>query len=99
MKRVGPSTEPWGTPHVTDWVWDLEPPMETYSVRSDRYDLNQFSAVLLRPIVEWRRSSKMLWSTVSKAAVRSRRMRREGEPASAAIKRSFVTLTRAVSVL
>ncbi len=41
----------------------------------------------------------MLWSTVSNAAVRSRRMRRDGEPESAASRRSFVTLTKAVSVL
>ena len=41
----------------------------------------------------------MLWSTVSKAADRSRRMRSDGEPVSAAISRSLVTLTRAVSVL
>ena len=33
------------------------------------------------------------------AADKSRRMRREGEPASAVISRSFVTLIRAVSVL
>lgn len=37
--------------------------------------------------------------TVSKAAVRSRRVRRDGEPESAAIWRSLVTLTKAVSVL
>ena len=41
----------------------------------------------------------MLWSTVSKAEDRSRRMRGDGDPVSAAISRSFVTLTRAVSVL
>ena len=36
---------------------------------------------------------------VSNTADRSRSIRREGEPASAAICRVFVTLTRAVSVL
>ena len=32
----------------------------------------------------------MLWSTVSKAAVRSKRMSRDGESVSAAIRRSLV---------
>ena len=49
--------------------------------------------------MECRWSRRMVWSKVSKAADKSRRMRREGEPESAAIRRSFVTLTRAVSVL
>lgn len=39
----------------------------------------------------------VLWSTVSEAAVRSRRMRRDGEPA--VIRRLLVTMTSAVSVL
>ena len=41
----------------------------------------------------------MVWSTVSNAADKSRRMRREGEPLSAAMRMSLVTLTSAVSVL
>lgn len=41
----------------------------------------------------------MLWSTVSKAAVRSSRISSDGEPVSAAIRRSLVILTKAVSVL
>ena len=40
-----------------------------------------------------------MWSTVSKAAVRSRRIRSDGDPESAVIRRAFVTLSRAVSVL
>ena len=51
------------------------------------------------PVVEWSLFNKMAWSTVSNAADRSRRMRKEGEPESDDIRRSFVTLTRAVSVL
>ena len=45
------------------------------------------------------RSKRIVWSTVSNAAVRSRRMRSEGDPASAVVSRSFVTLSKAVSVL
>ena len=44
----------------------------------------------------WRR---MGCEMVSKAALRSRRMRMESEPESAAVKRSLVILIRAVSVL
>ena len=99
VKRVGPNTEPCGTPHLTLWVADLAPPMATYSVRFVRYEVNQFRAESEMPMVECRRWRRMLWSMVSKAAVRSRRIRSDVEPASAVIRRSLVTLTRAVSVL
>ena len=42
---------------------------------------------------------RMEWYTVSKAAERSRRMRMEMRPLSAALRRSVVILMRAVSVL
>ena len=42
---------------------------------------------------------RMEWLIVSKAALRSRRMRIEREPESAESRRSLVTLRRAVSVL
>lgn len=67
-------------------------------MRSDRYDENQDRAVLLMPI-ESKRLRRMLWEIVSKAAVRSRRMSIVSSPESAAIRRSLVTLTSAVSVL
>lgn len=41
----------------------------------------------------------MVWLTVSKAADKSRRMRSEAEPASAATPRSIMTLIRVVSRL
>ena len=41
----------------------------------------------------------MVWSMVSKAALRSRRRRMLSEPESDVSRRSFVTLSRAVSVL
>ena len=78
------------------WGFEVELPMEMYSVR---YEWNQQRAVSLSPVVAWSRFNKMAWSTVSNAAYRSRRMRREGEPESDDIRRSFVTFTRAVSVL
>ena len=84
---------------MTECVSDFAPPRETNSVLSVRYDVNQFRAESESPMVECRRCMRMRWSTVSNAAVRSRRMRSDGEPASAVISRSLVTLTRAVSVL
>lgn len=45
-----------------------------------------------------RRCSRMEWLMVSKAAERSSRRRMEREPESEASRRSFVTLSSAVSV-
>ena len=44
-------------------------------------------------------SRRVVWEMVLKAALRSRRMRMDDSPESAAIRRSFVILRRAVSVL
>jgi len=84
---------------VTFCVRDLASPKATCSVLPVRYDENHSWTESETPIVEIRRWRRMLWSTVLNAAVKSRRIRRVGEPASAVIGRSFVTLTRAVSVL
>ena len=54
-------------------------------------------SVMLRR--DFRRESRMVWLMVSKAAVRSRRMRMESKPESEERRRSFVILRRAVSVL
>ena len=49
--------------------------------------------------MEASRSRRMEWEMVSKAAVRSRRMRMDKCPESAAIRRSLVIFMSAVSVL
>ena len=49
LKRVGPRTDPRGTPQVTECVSDLEPPRDTYSVR---YDMNQARVVSESPMEE-----------------------------------------------
>jgi len=41
MKRIGPNTEPWGTPVVSRVGDDLQPEHETVKVLSDRYEENQ----------------------------------------------------------
>lgn len=67
-------------------------------MRPERYDENQSMGVDDRPMDAslWRR---MEWEIVSKAALRSRRMRIDRSLESAAIRRSLVILIRAVSVL
>ena len=78
---------------------DLQLLMEIKWNLSERYDLNQESAGPLMPMHDCRRVRSMVWSMVSKAALRSRRRRMLSEPESDASRRSFVTWSRAVSVL
>jgi hypothetical protein len=42
--------------------------------------MNQVRAVPVMPSEDWRRDMRMEWLMVSKAALRSRRMRMEREP-------------------
>ena len=53
----------------------------------------------VKPREDWRRVMRMEWQMVSKAALRSRRMRMERWPESADRRMSLVTFVRAVSVL
>ena len=98
MKRRGPRTEPWGTPVVTGEGSEEKDLSWINWVRSVRYEWNQRRGVWVMPIEEslWRR---VRCEMVSNAALRSRRMRMESEPVSAAVRRSLVILIRAVSVL
>jgi len=82
-----------------DTMCDLQLLMEMKWNLSERYDLNQESAEPVMPMDDSRRLRSMVWLMVSKAALRSRRSRMVSEPESDASRRSFVTLSRAVSVL
>ena len=73
--------------------------MKTNCFRSVRYDVSQVRASSVMWTRDFRRESRMEWLIVSKAAVRSRRMRIESRPESEERRRSLVTLRRAVSVL
>ena len=64
-----------------------------------RYDYSQERAVPVTLRDDSRRERRMLWLMVSKAAVRSRRMRTLRWPESEERRRSLVTFRRAVSVL
>lgn len=61
--------------------------------------MNQERAVSVMPRKCWRRERRMEWLMVSNAALRSRRMRMVRKPESAERSISFVTFSRAVSVL
>ena len=40
LNRMGPRTEPWGTPHVREDEEERCSEMETADVRDDMYDVN-----------------------------------------------------------
>ena len=74
VKRMGPSTEPWGTPQSTDYFSPNVPLIETVCFLSARYELNQPNTSPLMPNQCSRGWSKMSWfTTVSNAAERSKR--------------------------
>ena len=86
MNRMGPSTEPWGTPEERGDGWDVKVFNWMNCVRPERYDLNQSRGVSEIPI-DANLSRRVVWEMVSKAALRSRRMRMDNSPESAAIRR------------
>ena len=97
--KVGPSTEPCGTPWLTLVCTDDSSLICTNWNRSAKYDLNQLRAVPLMLINCSSLCNKIAWSIVLNAALRSNRTRTDTNPWSEAIRRSLVTLARAVSVL
>ena len=98
VNRMGPRTEPWGTPQERGDGFDLLLAMETHCERSERYDLNHMreAPAMPRRLCMWRRS--ILWDTKSKAAEQSRRLSRTGLQSSSALSKSSMTVIRAVSV-
>ena len=59
-------------------------------------DVNQFRAVPLMPILELRRARRMLWSTVSNAALTSRRTRRVTCSQLIFMRMSFCTFSKRI---
>ena len=96
--KIGLSTEPCGTPWLT-LVRTDDLLICTNWNQSDKYDWNQLRAVPLMLINCCSLCNKMWWSLVSNAALRSNRTRTDTNPWSEAIRRSFVTFAKAVSVL
>ena len=75
-KRMGPSTEPWGTPYMSCDGDEDELLTEVDWYLSERYEWNHWSAVDWMPKTEFRRERRIWWSIVSKAAERSPQKRR-----------------------
>ena len=69
--KIGPSTEPCGTPWLTLVCTDDSSLICMNCNRSEKYDLNQFRAVPLMLINCSSLCNKIWWSIVSNAAVRS----------------------------
>ena len=71
MKSKGPKHDPWGTPCFKGNWSERLPFTETCWNRSDRYDLNQASALSVIPKSDSRRPISLSWRIVSKAALKS----------------------------
>ena len=88
-KRMGPSTEPWGTPYMSCDGSEDELLTEVDWYLSERYEWNHWSAVDWMPKTEFRRERRIWWSRVSKAAERSNKRRTEMLSLSRAERISF----------
>ena len=86
MKSKGPKMEPCGTPQFKQQTEDLSPQNTTAWVLSVRNDVIQWRIIPPMPKDDCSRRSRMSWSTVSNAALRSRSPTSETSPESAAIK-------------
>ena len=109
-KRMGPSTEPWGTPYMSCDGDEDELLIEVEWYLSETYEWNHWSAVDWMPKTEWsavdwmpktefRRERRIWWSRVSKAAKRSNKRRTEMLSLSRAERISFTIRNKTVSVL
>ena len=98
MNKIGPSTEPCGTPHISWTMVDRAVPRRTYSVRLVRYDWNHLRAAPPMPKLVRSLCSVMSWSTVSNAADRPNRTSAAKSPRSTAARMSYNMRSRAVSV-
>ena len=100
MKRIGPKTEPWGTPQFRSEGEDfLNFIRSNYLCPFLHVGTEEGQGKITLPKVLSRRVKRMLSSIVSKAVLRSRRVRVEIEPESEAVRMSFKTRKSAVSVL
>lgn len=94
--NIGPKTEPWGTPWVRYNDFDKVSFTFTYCVRSDKYETNQSNALPRIPKRVESLRVKIVWSTVSNAADKSRRTRMTEWPLSIAVTISLSTFFNAV---
>ena len=91
----GPRQLPWGTPKsILKWS-DYTPSTLTFWERLDKYGGNQSMTFPDTPNSVHRRFRRIWWSAVSKAALRSRRIRSVACCLSMFIKMSFLILNNA----
>ena len=93
--RTGPSTEPCGTPLLTDWRLDTFNPSTTHWDLFERYDSNQWRDV---PLTTYRANfcRSISWSTTSKAFLRSKNIAATMFPLSIWLSQSLINLINAV---
>ena len=91
MKRIGPRTVPWGTPHNTGAGLDKAPLAATWSVLFERKLCNQAPT---RPPIRFSLSllHNKRWSTLSKALAKSKYMVSISLPDSRILTRDSVWL-------
>jgi len=80
MNSLGPNTDPRSTPHISSTTVDLASPHRMYCERPRKYYWNHWrtTSLILKDIR--RRCNRILWSAVSKAAVKSRRIKAAKSP-------------------
>jgi len=93
--RIGPRTEHCGTPNFITVGCEFELPQRTCCVRPSRYEANQTKTESPKPYDVRRRSKSVEWSTVSKAADRSNKVRTARSPLSTARSMSASILSSA----
>ena len=71
VNKIGPSTEPWGTPYLNVADVDVHDLILTVCVRSLRYDSNLLRATPLIPKDWFIRFNNFWWSMVLYAALKS----------------------------
>ena len=69
MDKIGPKTDPCGTPQVKPVGFKVALPVLTVWVLRLKYEANHVRGMPDRPTLSDRRVSNMLWSTLSKPAV------------------------------
>ena len=99
VNKTGPNTEPWWTPYKSGRGFEVGPLTMTDWNRSETYEQNLLRTLPLIPKVISRRLRRIEWSSVSNAALRSRRATSETNFWSEFVSKLSMTLSTAVSTL
>ncbi len=91
-KRIGAKIDPWGTPNDKEATPEEYSPILTLKLWLEKYDLNHSRALPFMPTQCSRRVSRIAWSTVSKAVLKSKSTSTAWSPASPFNRISFKTL-------